>query len=321
MSNLLDALWVEKYRPKSIHEVALPKTLQNNVKEWLNKKQIPHLLFYGPPGSGKTTTALILTEALTDEADRLIINGSYYRGINEVRDQILPFVRQQPISYNSAIRIVLIDEADSITGDAWKALRHIIEAYCKYARFIMTCNYITKIPDPIQSRFQCYEFKEYDKNACMSIIESILTVENVQYSPEQIALVVDRLYPDLRKIINAVQSVTVSKNGTRFLDTSKLHEAIPAEDKILSYIREFLEGKLPKRDFLRNVESIIKTQWIDYSGLYPAIFDMIPFSQLNIKVLCNKYAYQHTNCISQDMNFLAFILELSNCINAGWNIQ
>ena len=309
--SVLDALWVEKYRPRTIEEVALPPLLEQNVHKWLEQRQIPHLLFYGPAGSGKTTTALIIAKELADEEDRLIINGSYYRGINDVREQILPFVRQNPISTRSSLRIVLIDEADSITGDAWKALRHIIEQFSKYSRFIMTCNYVTKIPEPIMSRMQSFEFKEFDKEQCINIVESILIVENVQYTTEQIRIIVDTLYPDLRKIINTTQSLVVhNEDGSKTLDVTRLRDVIPAEDKIVSLIRDFYSGAIDGSTLIKEIRYVVESKWLDYSGLYPAIFEAIPELFLQDRVLCNNYAYKHVNCISEDMNFMSFIYEL-----------
>ena len=308
----LDHLWTEKYRPKNIEAVALPSILKNNISKWFEDKEIPHLLFYGPAGCGKTTTAFIICDNIIQgKDDVLIVNGSYQRSINDIRNSIYPFARNAPIHIANKIRIVLIDEADSMSSDAWKALRNIIESCAKYTRFILTCNYVAKIPSPIQSRMQMVEFKEYSINECIQIIYEILAAEDVLFNDDDVKVIVNKLYPDLRQIINTCQLLVVEQeDGTKHLKIDNLDQSLPSENVIVHTIISALKGTLPSRKAIVVIDSIIKKKWIDYQSLYTALFDAIPANNYAAKVLVNKYAYMHTTCISEDMNFLACVYEL-----------
>ena len=158
MSEILDSLWIEKYRPKTLEDLVLPERYKSDFEKVIEQGSISNLLFSGPPGGGKTTLALVLCSkngVLFNRRDNLLMaNGSSKksRSIAFVDSVVEPFLKHPPAG--DKIKIVFMDEADNITSDAYDSWRGIIEKYHKaYARFIWTCNYVSKIPDPVQSRF------------------------------------------------------------------------------------------------------------------------------------------------------------------------
>lgn len=203
-----DYLWTEKYRPTNLEDYVFHDPMQRAAfTQFVEEKTIPHLLLSGVQGSGKTTIAKILTSAMDlDDTDVLVINASDDRGIDTFRDQVKNFA--QSISLG-AFKIVHLEEADMLTPPAQAALKRFMEEVHETVRFILTCNHENKIIPPIKSRCQHFHFKAGDKNDIAERLVTILAMERVKFDLNLLDKYIAHNYPDIRKIINAVQQNSI----------------------------------------------------------------------------------------------------------------
>jgi len=231
-------LWVEKYRPKSLDGYVFRDDNQRKqAQSWIKDKSIPHLLFSGAAGIGKTTMAKILINELEiPEYDVLEINASRTNSVDEVRNKITNFVQMIPFG---PFKVVLLDEADYLSPNAQAALRGVMEEYHSTARFILTCNYPNRIIPALHSRCQGYHIERIDQTEFTARVATILVSENVDVELETLDSYVKATYPDLRKCINMVQqNVTEGKLQA----PSKGDEG--AADWKFDMVELFKEGKI-----------------------------------------------------------------------------
>ena len=201
-------LWVEKYRPKTIDEyVFRDEEQKHQVQGWIDSGAIPHLLFSGAPGVGKTTLAkVLLNELEVNEYDVLEINASREGKVDDVREKIIGFVQTIPFG---DFKVVLLDEADYISPNGQAALRGVMETYASTARFILTCNYPTKVIPALHSRCQGFHIDKIDKTEFTARVATVLVTEEVDVDIDTLDSYVKATYPDLRKCINLVQMNTI----------------------------------------------------------------------------------------------------------------
>ncbi len=200
-------LWVEKYRPKKLDDVFGQVEIVKRLKSFVKNKTMPHLLFSGPAGTGKTTCAMCLAREFFGEdwkSNFLETNASDERGIDVIRGKIKDFARTRPL--NASFKIILLDEADALTKEAQQALRRTMEIYSSTCRFILSCNYSSKIIDPIQSRCAVFRFKPLKEMEVVEYLKEICSKENIQASIDVLKAIYKVSQGDLRKALNILQS-------------------------------------------------------------------------------------------------------------------
>lgn len=231
----MSEIWNEKYRPKVLDDVI---GLPNGIKELVGSA-MPHMLFVGPAGTGKTTTARIIIKEMGGDA--LELNSSDERGIGTIQDKVKGFASS--MSMAGKMRIVFLDESDGLTKDAQNALRNMMEKYHKNCRFILTANYLEKVTTPLKSRCATFEFTTPNKKSIELFMIKILTENELNFTQlEPLQKIIDDHYPDIRSCINALQkSIKEDKvvyEGKQFIDSKKLFTML--KEKRLKEIRQFL---------------------------------------------------------------------------------
>jgi replication factor C small subunit len=205
-------LWTEIYRPNTINEyVWYDENQREQVMKWVAEKQIPHLLFSGPAGTGKTSLAQMLVNELgMHQHDVMMINASRDRGIDIMRDKISPFAGTMPFG-DTLYKIVILDEADAMTPAQQQSLKGILEEYAESCRFILTCNEPWKIHQPIHSRCERFHIVQPDLVQFTERVATILVTEGVEFDLDTIDTYVSASYPDMRKCLNSLQTNTIGK--------------------------------------------------------------------------------------------------------------
>jgi len=249
-------IWYEKHRPDSFKSLALPKEQKKKFISYIKEKNIPHLLLHGPQGSGKTTTGLILKNSIPSNC--LMLNASSNdRGVGTVKGKIKQFASSQGL--NKVLNIVFLDEADGMTPDALLALKNTMEKYSETCRFILTANNVSKIIPPIQSRCTPFEFTTLSKKNVLQQLTTILEKEKVSFEKKDLLVLIKRLYPDIRSIINNLQAGSMEG---KFSLKSMLSASFNPE----------MLGKLLDEGKLFDIRSLCAGV-LDFTWLYKYLFD------------------------------------------------
>jgi replication factor C small subunit len=241
---LREEIWTEKYRPRKLGEVTGQEAIIKNLQSYVKRRNLPHLIFSGPAGIGKTAAAVALARELYDDTwgeNFTELNASDERGIEVVRNNIKNFARTMPIG-KASFKIIFLDEADALTDAAQSALRRTMERYSGTCRFVLSCNYSSKIIEPIQSRCSVYRFKPLSHDAIASRIHYIAGEEGLTLSEDAIRAINYVAMGDMRRAINALQSAAVLNSEIK---PERIYEitATARPDEIEELVKSALDGK------------------------------------------------------------------------------
>jgi replication factor C small subunit len=294
----------ERYRPKTLDTFVGNDNIKTNIQKFIDQNDIPNMLFYSPAGCGKTTLAKIIVQNM--DCDYLLLNASDERGIDTIREKVTGFA--STASFKS-LKVVILDEADFLTINAQASLRNVIETFSRTTRFILTCNYIERIIDPIQSRCQVLKVIPPSKKEIAHHLVEILDQENVSYELEDIGNIVTQFYPDLRKMLNTIQLSIIDS-------TLKVDKTVVVSSSYMNSILKELKQTKPSWTTLRQI--ILDSGVNDFEELYRFLFDHVskyaPGREGTVSVILNEHLYQANFRIDKEINIASCLSKIIDAI-------
>ena len=293
------SLLVEKYRPTNLDNYVGNESIKKSISNYIGQNDIQNLIFYGPAGTGKTTLAKLIVKNL--DCDYIYINASDERGIETIRDKVSGFASTMSFK---PLKVVILDEADFLTIQAQASLRNVIETFSRTTRFILTCNFIERIIDPLQSRCQTLKIVPPNKLDILKHLVKIIKRESISTVEEDLRTIVDNNYPDVRKMLNTIQ-VSTTDNKLN-LDTT----ALVSSNYMTQVVKE-LSGKKSWRQ-IRQIIANANVQ--DFEELYRYLYDnaseFAPDKEGTVAYYINEYSYQSNFRIDKEINCMALINQL-----------
>jgi len=295
-------LLVEKYRPTNIDNYVGNESIKKSISSYINQNDIQNLIFYGPAGTGKTTLAKLIVKNI--ECDFIYINASDERGIETIRDKVSGFASTMSFK---PLKVVILDEADFLTIQAQASLRNVIETFSRTTRFILTCNFIERIIDPLQSRCQTLKVIPPSKLDIVKHLKKVTDKEEIKVRVDDLAIVVNNNYPDVRKMLNTIQVSTT--DNTLNLDTT----ALVSSNYMTKVLKELSNDK-PRFNDIRQIIADANVQ--DFEELYRYLYDHAHIFALGkegmVAYHINEYSYQSNFRIDKEINCMALINQLIN---------
>ena len=306
MGSSENSLLVEKYRPSKLENYVGNENIKKSISKYLEQNDILNLIFYGPAGTGKTTLAKLCVQNL--DCDHLYINASDERGIETIRDKVQSFAS---VASFKPLKVVILDEADFLTIQAQASLRNIIETFSRTTRFIMTCNFVERIIDPLQSRCQVLKIVPPTKKDVAKHLHWICNEESITHELNDLVPLVNQYYPDLRKCINTIQLSTIDGGANDLylnLDQSVLVSS--------NYIDKVIAELKGKADF-KNIRQIIADANVDdfdelFKTLYERASEYLSDKEGTAAILINEHQYKANFRIDKEINTMSLIQNLIN---------
>ena len=290
------SLWIEKYRSQTLEQYVGNDAVKNRISDCISKNDIPHFIFTGTAGTGKTTIAKLLVKNLS--CDYLYINASDENGIDVIRDKVKTFASTSSFK---PLKVIILDEADFLTHAAQAALRNIIEEYSISTRFILTCNYIERLIEPLQSRCEIHILKPPTKgDVARHICTNILDVEEIKYNIQDVALLIKEYYPDIRSVIKYLQAGIVEGEykwiALNTIWTKQLVEILKKRDKDAWYqVRQLV------------ADSQVDDFQIAYSYMFEVLSEFSHGNDAQISVILDEYSWRANVIPDKEINFAAAI--------------
>jgi DNA polymerase III delta prime subunit len=305
MTKRLHTILNEKYRPDTLEGYICKDEIKTKFQEFIDKQDIPHLLFAGKPGAGKTTIAKILVNNIN--CDYLYVNATDERSMDVMREKVGAFAAAGSFK---PLKIVILDEATHILQASQVILLNMMETYSLTTRFILTGNYPERLIEPLRSRCQEFDLQPPTKKVVAQHISTILDKESIEYEIPDLVTIVNRFYPDFRKIINSCQKYTI--NNALVVDKS-INSTDDYKDKVLD------ELKKPSVKTFNNIRQIIANADLsDYEDLYKFLYDKLnEYAKGNegLVIIClEEYMYHATFRLDKEINFMACIAKILETI-------
>jgi len=298
-----NSLWVEKYRPRKLTEYVGNEHLKQKVSDYLQSGDVPHLLFFGKAGTGKTTLAKLIVNSIS--CDYIVINASDENNVDTVRNKVKGFA--STIGFKD-MKVIILDEFDYMTPNAQAILRNLMETFSKHCRFILTCNYVEKVIDPIQSRCQTFQIVPPSKKEVAVQISQILGKEGVGFQPKDLVPIIDSSYPDIRKIINTCQ--LNSTKGQLKLDTTSV-----IDSDIKSKVVEILKDSDAKPNKWKNIRQAVADARIqDFTELYTFLYEKVDdyggTNTSNIILILSESQHKDALVVDKEITFMSCIIQI-----------
>ena len=303
------SLLVEKYRPIQLENYVGNEHIKKTISQYLSQNDIQNLIFYGPAGTGKTTLAKLIVKGL--DCEHLYINASDERGIETIRDKVSGFASSASFK---PLKVVILDEADFLTIQAQASLRNVIETFSRTTRFILTCNYIERIIDPLQSRCQTLKVIPPNKLDILKHLVKVLKREKIYATKEDLRTIVDQYYPDLRKCLNTIQLSTQDwKRSPGINQKLVIDKSVLVSSNYMTQVVKELTGKKSWKE-IRQIIANANVQ--DFEELYRYLYDnadkYAPGKEGMVAIMINEYSYQSNFRIDKEINCMALINQLIN---------
>ena len=293
-------LLVERYRPIELENYVGNEHIKKTIKQYLGQNDIQNLIFYGPAGTGKTTLAKLIVKNL--DCDFLYINASDERGIETIRDKVSGFASSASFK---PLKVVILDEADFLTIQAQASLRNVIETFSRTTRFILTCNYVERIIDPLQSRCQTLKVVPPSKQDIAYHLMDVFKSEEVDCSADDLKIIVNQYYPDIRKMLNTIQLSI--QDSEVVIDKSVLVSS--------NYMVQVLKELKNAKPNWRTIRQIIANANVnDFEEFYRYLYDNASIyangNEGMVAIYINEYSYQSNFRIDKEINMMALIAKL-----------
>jgi DNA polymerase III delta prime subunit len=306
MSKRLHTILNEKYRPDTLEGYICKEDIKNKFEEFISKQDIPHLLFAGKPGAGKTTIAKILVKNI--DCDYLYINATDERSIEIMRDKVGAFAAAGSFK---PLKVVILDEATHLLQASQVILLNMMETYSLTTRFILTGNYPERLIDPLRSRCQEFDLQPPSKKVVAQYIDNILNKENIEHTIEDIVTIVNKFYPDFRKVINNCQKYTI--DGVITLDKS-VGSDNNYQNKILDELK-----KPSIKSFNAIRQLIANAETDDFESMYVFLYDKLnEYANGNEGIIIcylEEYMYHATFRIDKEINIMACIAKILETVS------